>query len=1713
MRKITCLIVLLTLVAQIAFAQEKYSRIKIQSPNQRTINTIGSQGIDLSCGSTHEGEDLIIDLSQSEINSLKSNNIAFSVEIDDIQKHYSDIASRDLPIAKTKLKAAQSAALSTKSDRSSVTNVILDNIIQYTGCEEIDFVEPQNFNLGNWAGCLTYREVQNELDDMYSYSQSNALDIVSIKANASSTGQKTWGNPANTITNNGLTYSGQGTASSFENQPDRDGKTFWEPETIYYIRITGDQSTTAEGSKPQILFTSMIHSREVSALMNNMYFMWYLVENYDTDPAIKELVDNNELYFVPVVNPDGLKWNEHLDARADGLVDDGNYFQRKNLRPNTGGTTNTSDDRGVDLNRNFDYYWGYNNVGSSGSPSSGTYRGPAPESEPETQIMVDFITTRNIKSAVWNHSYANSVPHPYGGEPTDSSGREDEYYKWHEEMTRYNRYLYGATIFYESNGLPDDWMMGGVEDNNNSTGSGQAIIATTPEHGGQAFWPTPSTIVPIAKNSMRISLATAYYGGKYAKLHDLTQSTISNITPDIELGIERIGQTDSNFTLTITPISDNIESNPESITEIEMPVLSQRTVSFTLDLNEDISANAVIEYNIKLSNNDGVIYDVNYKKYYQPTLLFDHNPDATGLTGWTQTGGWNNTSTDSYSGNDALSTGTYSNNATKTLTTTNSYDFSNSNEVILQFYTKWDIERNYDFVEILGSPDGGSSWIPLCGNYTKPNATSSTTSHDNKSSTYADFQNNSSGQVYDGDRMDNWVMEEITIDNTYSTLLNSNDVKIRFNFRTDALNVNENYSTTNDGFFIDDFKIISVQIPCDNSVAPSNLSIDLITSTSAGVSWDEIPSATYDIRYKEIGTITWNVVTNITGNTYNINGLSENTDYEVQVATRCGATASSFSAPENFTTPSAVPCTGTSISSFPYSESFEGTFGLWTQDNTDDFDWTNKIEEGDGNSTPSQDTGPSLASNGDYFLFIEASNPNFPSKVARLISPCLDFTGRENAMLSFDYHMFGGFIGQLTVDVSIDNGVNYSTLTNYTLNGEQQSSHGDAWKTQNVDLSLFDGQSVKLRFSATTSTDGTTGWQGDISIDNFGINSDEATTSAPPTAVCQNITVQLDNTGNATIVATDVDNGSTDDVSITNYSIDIDTFDCSNVGTPVDVTLTVTDADNQTDTCIATVTVTAQDEPTATNCWDNYVYNNSICMWENQGTQPEEPTTACYETATFNDTTCSWDINGTQPEEPTTACYETATFNDTTCSWDITGTQPEEPATACYETATFNDTTCSWDITGTQPEEPATACYETATFNDTTCSWDITGTQPEEPTTACYETATFNETTCSWDINGTQPEEPTTACYETATFNETTCSWDITGTQPEEPTTACYETATFNETTCSWDINGTQPEEPTTACYGTATFNETTCSWDINGTQPEEPTTACYETATFNETTCSWDINGTQPEEPATACYETATFNDTTCSWDITGTQPEEPATECYETATFNDTTCSWDITGTQPEEPTTACYETATFNDTTCSWDINGTQPEEPTTECYETATFNDTTCSWDVTNNGTGITYYADIDNDGFGDPDNSIIDCSLPVGYVIDNTDCDDSNMSINPNGIEVPNNGIDENCDGMDDNTLGTNEFDSTEISINPNPFNSVITIKLPVIYNGNHFEINIYDLNGRVVYMKLQTSVNGSIIISDLDNLEEAPYFIKITNNDNGTTLIKTLVKH
>ncbi|MBA4276244.1 Ig-like domain-containing protein [Flavobacterium sp.] len=401
-----------------------------------------------------------------------------------------------------------------------------------------------------------------------------------------------------------------------------------------------------------------------------------------------------------------------------------------------------------------------------------------------------------------------------------------------------------------------------------------------------------------------------------------------------------------------------------------------------------------------------------------------------------------------------------------------------------------------------------------------------------------------------------------------------------------------------------------------------------------------------------------------------------------------------------------------------------------------------------------------------------------------------------------------------------------------------------------------------------------------------------------------------------------------------------------------------------TPSCLNIVLSPIPTEPTAVNCWDNFVFNPETCTWDNTGTQPTEPAVVnCWDNFVFNTGTCTWDNTGTQPLEPTAVnCWDNYQFNTTSCTWVNLGTQPTEPAVVnCWDNFVFNTGTCNWDNTGTQPLEPTTVnCWDNYQFNTTSCTWVNLGTQPTEPAVVnCWDNFVFNTGTCSWDNTGTQPLEPTDVnCWDDYQFNTTSCTWVNLGTQPTEPAVVnCWDNFVFNTGTCNWDNTGTQAPQPAAVnCWDNYQFNTTSCTWVNLGTQPTEPAVVnCWDNFVFNTTSCTWVNLGTQPTEPAVVnCWDNFVFNTGTCTWDNTGTQAPQPAAvNCWENYQFNTTSCTWVNLGTQPTEPAVVnCWDNFVFNTGTCTWDNTGTQPTEPAVvNCWDNFVFNTGTCNWDST------------------------------------------------------------------------------------------------------------------------------------------------------------------
>ena len=169
-------------------------------------------------------------------------------------------------------------------------------------------------------------------------------------------------------------------------------------EDIVALKVSRDAGRLRDGRRPATLYIGGQHGREWISPEVVRRLAHHVVVGYSIDPALTELVDTTELWFVPVANPDGY----------DFTFTPGNRLWRKNLRDNDGDGRITAND-GVDLNRNFPTKWGYDDEGSSPSAGSDTYRGAGPASEPETQALDRLMARVGFEFLVNYHAPSEEV--------------------------------------------------------------------------------------------------------------------------------------------------------------------------------------------------------------------------------------------------------------------------------------------------------------------------------------------------------------------------------------------------------------------------------------------------------------------------------------------------------------------------------------------------------------------------------------------------------------------------------------------------------------------------------------------------------------------------------------------------------------------------------------------------------------------------------------------------------------------------------------------------------------------------------------------------------------------------------------------------------------------------------------------------------------------------------------------------------------------------------------------------------------------------------------------------------------------------------------------------------------------------------------------------------------------------------------------------------
>lgn len=237
-----------------------------------------------------------------------------------------------------------------------------------------------------------------------------------------------------------------------------------EGRDIIALKISDNPDQDESMTEPAAYYDALTHAREPMSMMSTLYYITWLIENYDnpTETA-KFYIDNRELHFVLIVNPDGYVYNTET-------APNGGSGWRKNRRNINGECI------GVDLNRNYNAQW--EGPGShSLNPCSDLYRGETPNSEVETQTIQAYIDEIKPKSAFSSHSYSQVIIDP-NKKVGDINYNYGQYAAYASEFTPRKYFGYGSAddlIGYLASGTTLDYL------------HEQGAFAWTPEIG-TIFW-------------------------------------------------------------------------------------------------------------------------------------------------------------------------------------------------------------------------------------------------------------------------------------------------------------------------------------------------------------------------------------------------------------------------------------------------------------------------------------------------------------------------------------------------------------------------------------------------------------------------------------------------------------------------------------------------------------------------------------------------------------------------------------------------------------------------------------------------------------------------------------------------------------------------------------------------------------------------------------------------------------------------------------------------------------------------------------------------------------------------------------------------------------------------------------------------------------------------------------------------------------------------
>ncbi|MBS1492799.1 MAG: T9SS type A sorting domain-containing protein [Bacteroidetes bacterium] len=547
--------------------------------------------------------------------------------------------------------------------------------------------------------------------------------------------------------------------------------TTYENRNQWVVRMSNNPNVVQ--GKPEVFYHAVIHAREPESMQHLIYYMYWLLENYNIDPIATYILNTRELYFLPIYNVDGYVYNQTTNPNGGGMWRANRHVSSGNCGP-------------VDPNRNYGIYqyWNSTNAGSSTDScngGSGTYRGKYPFSEKETQNVLAFFNSRNFKTVFGAHTYGNYLIKPWAWSdpsPTPDDAKFNEYLADMKATNNYTTGFASQTVGYKVRGGADDWYY------NDSAHANAPVIAVTPETGLTGFWPTQAEIIPLAQGMLESDKYMSLIAGAYVLANSTTLNKSTPYTQgeagNIKINFKNKGlAAASNVKVEFTSPSSYITIPTTSITRASIPSFTADSVTFNFTVSAGAPNNYAIPTTVKIKQNDTTVYSKNvFVNLGTGTVTFADSAEQT-FSKWTTNGTWAQTTLQSHTPTHSFTdspTGNYQNNADNSMTLATSINIASYPVVFLNFWHRYATEAGYDYCNVEVSSDNGTTW-QTAASY---NGTLSTWTQVSLDITaYAGGSSNlkirfrltaDGGTVADG-----WYVDDIKLTN-YSTLVGVNQI-------------------------------------------------------------------------------------------------------------------------------------------------------------------------------------------------------------------------------------------------------------------------------------------------------------------------------------------------------------------------------------------------------------------------------------------------------------------------------------------------------------------------------------------------------------------------------------------------------------------------------------------------------------------------------------------------------------------------------------------------------------------------------------------------------------------------------------------------------------------------------------------------------------------------------------------------------------------------